>query len=205
MLFQVCRELRRQQTVIKSNLVLKGDLDTWLHQKKTWKVSPYNAIRGRLLSDLCTSRRLVERDMDHVPNSVTEMEVNNDLLVWLTVGGAALGELLKCHFQTWLKYIKTTRADAHLQVGLCSWFFDLLLFGFSPPPSTLHSKCMEKTRSCRGDVETGPRILVGAQRRARRAFICVLTHVSAHAQCHLKGRSWIRRKINMINCYLFCP
>lgn len=117
MLFQVCRELRRQQIVIKSNLVLKGDLDTWLHQKKTWKVSPYNAIRGRLLSDLCASRRLVERDMDYAPNSVTVMEVNNDLLVWLTVGGAALGELLKCNFQTWLKYIKTTHADAYLQVA----------------------------------------------------------------------------------------
>lgn len=44
MLFQVCRGVRRQQIVIKSNLVLKDDLDTWLRQKKTGKVSPYNVI-----------------------------------------------------------------------------------------------------------------------------------------------------------------
>lgn len=25
------------------------------------------------------------------------------------------------------------------------------------------------------------------------------------AWCHLKGRNWIQTKINMINCYLFCP
>ena len=44
MLFQVCRRLRRQQIVIKSNLVLKDDLDTWLHQRKTGEVSVCNGI-----------------------------------------------------------------------------------------------------------------------------------------------------------------
>lgn len=33
--FHVCRGLQRQHIVSKSNLVLKDDLDTWLHQKKT--------------------------------------------------------------------------------------------------------------------------------------------------------------------------
>lgn len=49
MLFQVCRSLHCQQIVIKSNLVLKDDLDTWLHQKKTEKVSVYNVIVDKSL------------------------------------------------------------------------------------------------------------------------------------------------------------
>lgn len=45
--FQVCRRLHCQQMIIKYSLVLKDDLDTWLHQKKTGKVSVCNVIADK--------------------------------------------------------------------------------------------------------------------------------------------------------------
>lgn len=68
MLFQVCLGVRRQQIVIKSNLVLKDDLDTWLRQKKTGKVSPYNVIVDGVLDYLPASGHLIKLNMDRMLN-----------------------------------------------------------------------------------------------------------------------------------------
>ena len=42
--FRVCLALHRQQNLIKSNLLLKDDLDTWLRQKKNRDELGCNAI-----------------------------------------------------------------------------------------------------------------------------------------------------------------
>lgn len=49
MFFQVCRRLLCQHIVIKSNLLLKDDLDTWPKRKK---VSVYNMIVNKSASSL---------------------------------------------------------------------------------------------------------------------------------------------------------
>lgn len=71
--------------------------------------------------------------------------------------------------------------------------------------STSHLKSTLRKLSHAGICETGLKSQSLLSKEALSIHLHLHSCIHSDAQCHLKGRNWIQKKINMINCYLFCP